>query len=173
MREVHFIRTRDYLGQVKEAVQRIEMIEKRIEVFKEADLDIENLLYELESAKQALKCKKVNVTNMISRVSRPKYQWILMKRYVELLGWKDIAIQAKRNCHTVAQLHGFALPEMQDVLVKAGIIAQEDADDIKELLDEKGLLDVGTLQDYLKYREEKKLQGKTSARTTEVIELGV
>ena len=52
--------------------------------------------------------------------------------------------------------HGLALPEMQDVLVDAGIIAPEDAEDISALLPEEGTLDTGTMEGYLKYREEKK-----------------
>ena len=93
---------------------------------------------------------------MISRIPRVSYQWLLTKRYVELLGWDEIAEDGNISYRTVISDHGLALPEMQDVLVDAGIISSEDAEDIKALLEEEGTEDTGTIQDYLKYREEKK-----------------
>ena len=156
MNTKHYIKTREYLNQVKETVQKVEMLKKRIEFREQAGMDIGGLAAELESAMQAHSEKTVELADMISRIPRVSYQWLLTKRYVELLGWDEIAEDGNISYRTVISDHGLALPEMQDVLVDAGIISSEDAEDIKALLEEEGTEDTGTIQDYLKYREEKK-----------------
>ena len=156
MNTKHYSKTREYLNQVKETVQKVEMLKKRIEFREQAGMDIGGLAAELESAMQAHSEKTVELADMISRIPRVSYQWLLTKRYVELLGWDEIAEDGNISYRTVISDHGLALPEMQDVLVDAGIISSEDAEDIKALLEEEGTEDTGTIQDYLKYREEKK-----------------
>lgn len=156
MKTVHFIKTREYLNQVKEAAQKVEMLKKRIEFHENAGNDLSTLPEELETAMQDYKQKMASLADMIARVPKVKYQWILIKRYVELLDWDEIAYQGNMRYRKVVSAHGLALPEMQDVLVEAGIIAPEDTEDISALLPEEGTLDTGTMEDYLKYREEKK-----------------
>ena len=156
MNTKHYLKTREYLSQVKEAVQKVEMLKKRIEFREQAGMDIGGLAAELESAMRAHSEKTVELADMISRIPRVSYQWLLTKRYVELLGWDEIAEDGNISCRSVISDHGLALPEMQDVLVDAGIISPEDAEDIKALLEDEGTEDTGTIQDYLKYREEKK-----------------
>jgi len=156
MKTVHFIKTREYLNQVKEAAQKVEMLKKRIEFHENAGNDLSTLPEELEAAMQDHKQKMASLADMIARVPKVKYQWILIKRYVELLDWDEIAYQGNMRYRKVVSAHGLALPEMQDVLVDAGIVAPEDAEDISVLLPEEGTLDTGTMEDYLKYREEKK-----------------
>ena len=156
MKTVHFIKTREYLNQVKEAAQKVEMLKKRIEFHENAGNGLSTLPEELEVAMQDHKQKMASLADMIAKVPKVKYQWILIKRYVELLDWDEIAYQGNMRYRKVVSAHGLALPEMQDVLVEAGIIAPEDTEDISALLPEEGTLDTGTMEDYLKYREEKK-----------------
>lgn len=156
MKTVHFIKTREYLNQVKEAAQKVEMLKKRIEFHENAGNGLSTLPEELEVAMQDHRQKMASLADMIARVPKVKYQWILIKRYVELLDWDEIAYQGNMRYRKVVSAHGLALPEMQDVLVEAGIIAPEDTEDISALLPEEGTLDTGTMEDYLKYREEKK-----------------
>lgn len=156
MKTVHFIKTREYLDQVKDAAQKVEMLKKRIDLYEEAGMDIGTLPNELEKAMRDMSLKKVALSDMIARIPRVEYQWLLTKRYVDLLNWNDIACENNTGCRKVVSIHGLALPEMQDVLVEAGVIAPEEADDISVLLPEEGTLDIGTMEDYLKYREEKK-----------------
>ena len=156
MKTIHFIKTRNYLGQVKDAAQKVEMLEKRIALYEDIGMDAGELPSELESAMKDLAIRKVTVSDMIARIPRVEYQWLLTKRYVELLDWYEIARENNTSRRRVGSIHGLALPEMQDVLVDAGVIAPEDAEDISVLLPEEGDLDVGTMEDYLKYREEKK-----------------
>ena len=164
MNTKHFLKTREYLNQVKEAAQKVEMLKKRIEFREQAGIDISGLPEELKSATQAYSEKMVELSDMIARVPKVGYQWILIKRYVELLGWDEIAREGNISYRTVISDHGLALPEMQDVLVEAGIISSEDAEDIKTLLEEEGTLDTGTMEDYLNYREEKKTEQKSAMR---------
>ena len=156
MNTVHFIKTREYLNQVREAAQKVEMLKKRIEFREDAGMDVSDLPAELEIAMQDHKLKVADLADMISRVPKVKYQWILMKRYVELLDWDEIARQCNMSHKKAVSAHGLALPEMPDVLVDVGIVAPEDAEDISVLLPEEGTLDTGTMEDYLKYREEKR-----------------
>ena len=156
MNTKHFMKTREYLVQVKEAAQRVEMLKKRIEFREKAGMGNGDLPAELETSIQVYSEKVVELSDMIARVPKVSYQWVLIKRYVELLGWDEIAEKGNMSYRTVISDHGHALPEMQDVLVDAGIISPDDADDIKALLEDDGTDDAGTLQDYLNYREEKK-----------------
>jgi hypothetical protein len=156
MKTVHFIKTREYLNQVKEAAQKVEMLKKRIEFHENAGNGLSTLPEELEVAMQDHRQKMASLADMIAKVPKVRYQWILIKRYVELLNWDEIAYQGNMRYRKVVSAHGLALPEMQDVLVEAGIIAPEDTEDISALLPEEGTLDTGTMEDYLKYREEKK-----------------
>lgn len=162
MKTVYFRKTREYLGQVKDAAQKVEMLEKRISLYEDVGMDAGELPSELEFAMKDLALRKVAVSDMIARIPRVEYQWLLTKRYVELLDWYEIARENNTSRRRVGSIHGLALPEMQDVLVDAGVIAPEDADDISVLLPEEGTLDVGTMEDYLKYREEKKAGRKNS-----------
>ena len=52
MNTKHYIKTREYLNQVKETVQKVEMLKKRIEFREQAGMDIGGLAAELESAMQ-------------------------------------------------------------------------------------------------------------------------
>ncbi len=154
----HFLKTRQYLEQVRDASQKVEMLKERIALCVEAGEDAAPLRLELDTAEQNYLRKKIEVSSMIERIPRTHLQWILNKYYVNLLTWYEIGRLNKTGMRRVTQDHGLALPEMQDVLVEAGIIAPEDAEDIGEILEKEGCLDVGTMQDYLKYREEK-MQG--------------
>lgn len=156
MKTVHFRKTRDFLGQVKEASQKVEMLKSRVALYEASGMNPGTLTAELETAMQTLLSKKVEISDMIARIPVVEYQWVLIKRYVELMSWDDIVNDADTNRRRVVSTHGLALPEMQDVLVEAGIVAPEDAEDITVLLPDEGTLDKGTMADYLKYREEKK-----------------
>ena len=155
MKTVHFVKTRKYLGQVKEAAQKVEVLKKRIEYCENAGMDTGTLPADLEAAMQDFHRRQAEVSGMIARIPNVGYQWILTKRYVELLDWQEIVHESSTKYRQVVSDHGLALPEMQDVLVDAGIVAPEDAEDIRKLLDSEGSLDIGTMTDYLKYREEK------------------
>ncbi|MBQ6722819.1 MAG: hypothetical protein IJQ88_11700 [Clostridia bacterium] len=158
MKTVHFRKTREYLEQVKDAARKVEMLKKRIALYEKAGMDVGTLPDELEEAMRNMTLKKVGLSDMIARIPRVEYQWLLTKRYVDLLSWDDIACENNSGYRKVVSTHGFALPEMQDVLVEAGVVAPEEADDISLLLPEEGTLDTGTMEDYLKYREEKKTE---------------
>lgn len=154
----HFSQTREYLEQVKDAAKNVEMLMERIDAYEEAELDTTELINELHAAKQEHRQKVIEVSDMIARIPRSRYRWVLMKKYINLMNHREIADRNKTCVQIVSRDHGLALPEMQDVLVEAGIIAPEDAEDIRQILEEEGRLDNPTMQKYLKYREEKMLR---------------
>ena len=164
MNSKHFLKTREYLEQVKEAAQKVEMLKKRIEFAEEAGVDTASLVEELDAARKEQAQKMVEVSGMIAKVPKVSYQWLLTKRYVELLGWDDIAYMNNTSHRNVISEHGLALPEMQDVLMEAGIVAEEDADDVEVIMYEAGADNIGTMKDYLNYREEKRTEQKSSIR---------
>lgn len=155
----HFKLTRRYLAQVGDIKKKVEMVTARIALYEESGKDSSELHHELDKARQALWQKKLEVADMISCIPDHRFQWVLMKRYVDLLDWRHIAYLGRCSYQKAISDHGLALPEMQDVLVEAGIIAAEDAEDIQKILDEEDCNDIGTMEDYLKYREEKKRRG--------------
>ena len=91
MKNVHFRKTREYLEQVKEAAQKVEMLKKRIDLYENVGMDADELSSELEFAMKDLALRMVTLADMIGRIPKVEYQWLLTKRYVELLDWFDIA----------------------------------------------------------------------------------
>ena len=156
MKTIHFRKTREYLGRVKEAARMMENVKDIYDLCEDAGMEVGELQSALELTTRHLALEKFFLANKISGISKAEYQWVLIRRYVDLLSWDDIAREGNTSRRYVLSIHGLALPEMQDVLVDAGVIAPEDADDIEFLLTKEGTLDIGTMEDYLKYREEKK-----------------
>ncbi len=156
MKRVHFEKTRKYLEQVQYYAQKVELLEERIKIREGAGLDTVMLQKELEAVRKDFLRRQAEVSDMISRIPRIDLQWILSKRYVKLMDWHDIACEGNMKYRTMTNKHGFALPEMQDVLIDAGIISPEEADDITKILPREETPDSKAFQDYLKYREEKK-----------------
>ena len=155
MGSMHFMKTREFLNQVKEAGQTVEMLKKRIEVCESAGLEPGLLCNELEAANKGLSQKIVRTAEMIAKIPDVHHQWVLFKRYVELLDWMDIAFQENMTRRAVVNAHGYALPELQSVLVEEGVIAPEDADDASLPPDDDYGNNSGSMEDYRKYREEK------------------
>lgn len=148
-----FAETREFLLQVKEAARRVEMLESRLDFRRRAEMDTADLEAELEEAERDLTMKSIHVGDWIAKVSDVFLQWILTKRYVELLTWEEIAAEADMGVHNIHLYHGDALPAMQTVLAEGGEITLPDpSEDSFDGTEE----DTGTYEDYLRYREEKK-----------------
>ena len=59
---------------------------------------------------------KQELQQVVDGVSRPEYQVILQKRYLEMEQWEDIASDMNYDVRYVQKLHGRALADVQELL---------------------------------------------------------
>jgi DNA-directed RNA polymerase specialized sigma24 family protein len=59
---------------------------------------------------------KRDLQQVVDGVSRPEYQVILQKRYLEMEQWEDIAGDMNYDVRYVQKLHGRALADVQELL---------------------------------------------------------
>lgn len=127
---VHFIETRKYLQQVRDQKRHIEMLEKRIGYRKDADLDTDWHEEELETAKEQLKSLIAEVAEEIGKLPDVNQEVVMTKRYIDVMAWDEIAMEADLSMRTVQKCHGRALPRMEEILVADGLITlQEESDE--------------------------------------------
>ena len=108
------MRTRNYLGLVREVQGQIEMLEKRIALRREIGLDCRELEDELANARDVMKVRKADTTDTISRLKDYGVQKVLVLRYVDLKSWEQISEEMERSIRTVHKLHGKGLLQLDE-----------------------------------------------------------
>ena len=91
MFEDSYVKARNYLGQVKETQEAVDILEKRISLRKEIEIETDELEVELAEAREDLKVQKSNTAETLSQLSRPNVALVMIKRYVDLETWEQIA----------------------------------------------------------------------------------
>lgn len=117
--EDSYMQARTYLGRVREAKESIDMLEKRISLRAEIGADVSDLEDELANANDALKVRRADVADMVSRLGKPNVQMVLLLRYVELKTWEQIATEMDRSIRSVQSLHGSGLVQLEAMLAIA------------------------------------------------------
>lgn len=77
---------------------------------------IVDLEHEITEDLARLMDMKKDLQRVVDSVSRPEYQVILQKRYLEMEHWEEIADDMNYDVRYVQKLHGRALAEVQDLL---------------------------------------------------------
>jgi DNA-directed RNA polymerase specialized sigma24 family protein len=113
MFEDTYVNARNYLGQVKETQEMVDILEKRISLRKEIGIETDELEEELVEAREDLKVQKSNTAESLSRLSRPNVALVMIKRYVDLETWVQIAQEMDMTVRSVQSLHGYGLVEME------------------------------------------------------------
>ncbi len=114
-----YMMARNYLGLVREAQETIEMLEKRIGLRSEIGVGTEELEKELANARDVLKVRKADTAETISRLNGTRVQLVMMKRYVELKSWEQIAGEMDLGIRTVQSAHGGGLVQLEKRLMDA------------------------------------------------------
>ena len=116
MYEDSFMTAREFLGMVREDAQRIEVLERRIAYRQELGEDAVDLEAELETENRKKLTRANAVMDAISRLRKADQQTVMMKRYVDLKSWEEIAADMDIGIREVQKLHGRALPALDEML---------------------------------------------------------
>lgn len=116
MYEDTYKEARDYLARVRDAQDTIDVLEKRIALRAEIRLDNDELEAELANARDVLKVRKADTAETISRLKGPRVQLVMMKRYVDLLSWDEIAQEMDLGVRAVQSTHGGGLVQLEELL---------------------------------------------------------
>ena len=118
----HFIETREFLQQVRDQKRRVDLIESRIQYRKEAGLDTSEAEQELSAAQEKLKRVTAEVAEEISKLYNVNLEMVMVKRYIETLSWDEVAKTLDIKMRTVQKFHGRALPRLQRILLRDGMV---------------------------------------------------
>jgi len=116
MYEDSFMTAREFLGMVREDAQRVEVVERRIAYRQELGEDAVDLEAELETENREKLTRANAVMDAISRLRKADQQTVMMKRYVDLKSWEEIAADMDIGIREVQKLHGRALPALDEML---------------------------------------------------------
>lgn len=116
MRNDTFMTARSFLGKVRESAQRIEVLNRSIEYKNELREDPGDMPEMLKEEEMRLALSRVNIMREIRTLSDIDCQIVLMKRYVELATWEQIAADMDIGVREVQRIHGRALPAMDEML---------------------------------------------------------
>ena len=129
-RYVCFPETRDYLNQIKNCRQRIELLEKRQSYRSTVNMDIIDIGIEITEEEQKLARLRAEVSDEISKLDNVRQEMVMNSRYVDGMSWEKIAADMGSTIRSVQSIHGRALPAMEEVLVADGKIElSEDSGD--------------------------------------------
>ena len=119
MYEDTFMTAREFLATVREAAQRIEVLERRIAYRQELGEDAVDLEVERETAEREKLTHANEVMDAISHLRKADQQTVMMKRYVDLKSWEEIAADMDIGVREVQKLHGRALPFLDELLANS------------------------------------------------------
>lgn len=115
-KEDKFWKTKAYLFRVREAKRKAELLERRIEMREEAEVNTDELRMQLAEAKRDAKAVTIAVTDMIGRLADVNQQMVITKRYLDSMDWEKIASDMDMTVRGVQKLHGRALPLLQEMI---------------------------------------------------------
>ena len=105
---------KEYLLRIREVKRRVEILQHRIEVN-----DTDELQKALRDSEQELKCVTVEVMDLIGHLQDINQQVVMIRRYVDLQSWEEIAAGMAMNVRVVQKIHGRSLPLLERILSSA------------------------------------------------------
>ena len=125
---VKHLPTREYLQQVREVTRSIELLNRRVKFREDAGEDVSDLKQQIEEKTEELKAIKSAVAEEINTIGNVSQEMVMMKRYIDLMTWDEIAESMDLRIQTVLKFHGYGLHHMTTVLLEDGLI-EEDCDE--------------------------------------------
>ncbi len=116
MRTDTFMTARTFLGKVRDSAQRIEVLNRSIEYKNELGEDAGDMPEMLKAEEMRLAQNRVSIMHEIRNLPDVDSQLVLMKRYVELATWEQIAADMDVGIREVQKIHGRALPVLDEML---------------------------------------------------------
>lgn len=141
VKEDQFRKVKDYLYQVKDKKRRVELLERRIgfrrdsmeahgvqlsstpkshnpghSVIEDGFAEIDELQRQLVKARQELADAPVKVAEFASRLDDTSQEMVILKKYVDMKTWAEIAADMDVSVRWVQKLHGKALPILDGLL---------------------------------------------------------
>lgn len=117
----NFWMAKEYLNQVKDLTGLKAVLEKRIALRNGADAD--ELIGELNQCKAHMRTAAIAVSDLASLLPDVSGQMVIIKRYVDLEPWEQIADEMGCTLHRVLKLHGQALPVLEEIVEKEDLAA--------------------------------------------------
>lgn len=122
----NFYETKHYLSQVRDYTRQYELLEQRRDLRlhgadSSKDPDMKEIEEELQNLREAINGSKIDLTDLIAKLSNVDQQMVVTKRYVDLESWDQIAEEMGCTVRTVQKLHGKALPVLEDVVKQYGL----------------------------------------------------
>ncbi len=111
-----FRKVKKYLFRIRDAERTAELLERRIGMREDADLNADELRRELSQTEQDAMIVTIEVTDMISQLSDINQQMVVTKRYLDNMTWEKIAFDMDMPVRTVQKLHGRALPLLLEMI---------------------------------------------------------
>ena len=118
MFEDSYMAARNYLGLVREAHETVEVLEKRISLRSEIGVENEELEGELANARDVLRVRRADTAETLSRLKGARVQLVMIKRYVDLETWEEIAEDLDLGVRAVQSVHGAGLVQLEERLAK-------------------------------------------------------
>ena len=110
MFEDTFMNARAFLGRVRELNHQLEVTRRRLEYRSELGEDTGEVEEWIRNLEQSILEWKRNVMEALTVLPTAEQAAVIMKRYVDLMTWDEIAADMDIGVREVQKLHGKALP---------------------------------------------------------------
>ena len=116
MFEDTFMTARTVLGRVKELTNQLEVSKRRAEYKAELGEDTSEIEAGQKNLEQSILDWKSSILEILTQLPTAMQTIVMMKRYVDLMSWEDIAEDMDVGVREVQKLHGKALPILDEML---------------------------------------------------------
>ena len=123
---------RAFLQRIRETNRRIELLERRCKFREETGENTDDLKTQIEACREELKVVTSEIAEEISKLNNVAQEMVLVKRYIDLLTWDQIAEEMDIRVNTVLKFHGFGLHRMQKQLQRDGLVDEIEIDDYED-----------------------------------------
>ncbi|MBQ9664801.1 MAG: hypothetical protein IJV40_16790 [Oscillospiraceae bacterium] len=116
MFEDTFMTARTVLGRVKELTNQLEVSKRRAQYKAELGEDTSEIESGQKNLEQSILEWKSSILETLTNLPTAMQATVMMKRYVDLMSWEDIAEDMDVGVREVQKLHGKALPILDEML---------------------------------------------------------
>ena len=116
MFEETFMTARTVLGRVKELTNQLEVSRRRAEYKAELGEDIREIEARQKNLEQSILEWKSSILEILTQLPTAMQATVMMKRYIDLKTWEQIAEDLDVGVREVQKLHGKALPILDGML---------------------------------------------------------
>ncbi len=111
-----FMTARPGRGRVKELTNQLEVSRRRAEYKAELGEDTSEIEAGQKNLEQSILKWKSAIMESLTHLPTAMQATVMMKRYVDLMSWEDIAEDMDVGVREVQKLHGKALPILDEML---------------------------------------------------------